>query len=139
MRKFLIAAFLMLVAVPALAQTPEPTGPGDRLGYTQQTTATELPQLSWEVYLDGTLLPSVLQNTTCTVNQADPTRYDCIGSYPAMTPGVHTIELVTVRTQPSSTPGVPPLIMRSPKSSPFAVKVEVNPNAATGLHNVRGN
>ncbi len=134
----LALSLLLFIAAPAalLAQTPTPTGPGDRLGFYQQTTAAELPLLSWEASVDGAVT-GLVASVNCTVDQADPARYLCVGNYPAMTPGTHNLTIVTIRTEPSGDPGTPPLVLRSPPSAPFALNVRVSPNTATGLHNIR--
>lgn len=130
MKKVILALLLVLVANFAQAQTPTPTGQGDRLGFTQQTTATELPLLSWVPIIDEVEQTAPLLNVSCTVSQTDSTQFNCVADYPALTPGVHRIRLKTVRTEGT-------LVLSSQPSVPFDFTFVVNPNTATNLHNER--
>lgn len=124
---WLVCCALVLLgtnATPLSAQSP--AVPTSHLAWTQDATSAELPELSWAIYLDGAR--TSLTGSACLPSSVAG-KFDCQAPVPAMTPGVHTIELVAIRT----IAGTSPMILESPKSAPFQVRLVVAPAAPTGL------
>jgi hypothetical protein len=127
MRVLLLVVVLCLTPVLGFAQVD--TVLTDRLGWTQAMSAAEQPSITFAAFVDGVRVTTALA-ATCTVT-ATPDTYDCVASYPAMTPGPHTIELIAIRTEGT-------LVVESGRSAPFSIRLVVGPAVPGNLHNVRG-
>lgn len=77
--------------------------------------------------MDGVRQP--LTGATCSLVTAGT--YDCRATFPAMTPGVHAIELVAIRTVGAS-------VLESAKSQPLSVTFVVVPATPKDLAVVKG-
>jgi len=125
--RILLGICLMVggIAMPLSAQSPAVSS--DRLGWTQQASASELAELTYAVFVDGTRQP--LTGAICAPASAAGS-YDCVAPFPAMTPGTHTIELVAIRTMGTT-------VLESVKSAPLQVQFVIVPVAPANLRVVR--
>jgi len=122
-----LVTIILALAAPAAAQAP-PAVATDRLGFTQPAAATEpIGSFTWAIVIDGARQP--LPGVTCQPAPA-PAAFDCVAPFPAMTPGLHTLELIAIRTEGT-------LVLESPKSAPFPVRFVVAPAAPAALRIVR--
>lgn len=124
---FCCFGLVALLAAPAAAQAP-PAIATDRIGFTQPAAATEpIGSFTWAIVIDGARQP--LPGVTCQPASA-PLTFDCAAPWPAMTPGLHTLELVAIRTEGT-------LVLESPKSPPFPVRFIVAPAAPQSIRILR--
>jgi glucose/arabinose dehydrogenase len=100
--------------------SPPPSNGGDtitgreRFGWSQAAeNAADLAFLRYALYVDGTR--RVVEGETCQAT-GSPTAFDCSAPLPALTPGVHTLELASFITQGDST-------FESPRSTTLRVTV----------------
>lgn len=122
MKKFCLFALAIFWTVPAFAQTPAIQS--QKLGWDQQApTLATASGYQYAVYLDSGPR-TVVTGTVCT-GTGSP--FSCTVPLPAMTPGVHTLELTAADTS------VPGTVIESVKSAPFALRLVVAPAAGTNL------
>lgn len=117
-----------MVGTPAFAQSPAVQT--SQVAWTQDATSTELPQLTFASFVDGARTP--LASFNC-VASATVGKADCSAPVPAMTPGLHAVELIAIRT----IPGTPPVVLESAKSAPLQILLVIAPAPPTGLRIVR--
>jgi hypothetical protein len=99
----------------------------DRLAWTQAAGVEEISQLSFAIFVDGSR--QTLAGVTCLPSGVAGS-YECQAPFPAMTPGAHAIELMSIRT-------IGGLTLESTKSAVLQVQFVVVPAAPTGLRIVR--
>lgn len=105
---------------PVHAQTP--TVPSDQLGWTQ--SADQIGLFTFAIVVDGQR--SVLPGHSCTASQG---QFECQAPLPALTPGVHEIRLIAIRTEGT-------LVAESAPSAPLQVNVVIV-SSPSGLRIVR--
>src|SRR5262245_42710209 len=82
-------AILVCAILPASLSAQTPATPADRLAWTQSgPSLSEVQAYTYRLYVDGTA--HVLTVVTCTGTGTD---YQCIGDFPPMTPGPHSLQL----------------------------------------------
>lgn len=124
-----VAAFLV-AACGGSSNPPSPGTPGgggetitgrERIGWTQQAVdAEQLATFSYAAYVDG--VRRVLEGATCPGSGGGG--FDCSAPLPPMTPGQHTIELVSFTVSEDTT-------LESERSAPLRVTVSaISPSAA---------
>lgn len=75
---------------PDLPSGETRVAPGDRLGWSQPLSDTDIALLQFALYIDGAR--TVLAGATCTPAGSS---YDCSAVLPTMSPGAHTLELAS--------------------------------------------
>ena len=116
-------AAIVVAACGGSSNPPSPGTPGggggetitgrERIGWTQQALdADQLATFSYAAYVDG--LRRVLEGATCPGSGAGT--FDCSAPLPSMTPGQHTIELVSFTVSEDT-------ILESERSAPLRVTV----------------
>lgn len=121
----LIAIGAGSIGTAVSAQTP--TAPSDRLGWTQSLAASDLPNLSYALFVNGQRQSLPTYNCTQTATAGV---YDCSAPLPALTPGPHRLELVAIVT-------INGVAYESPKSAALDITLIVIA-APAGLRIVRG-
>jgi hypothetical protein len=117
----LVAAFVVVAVVPALAQTPAQQS--NKIGWVQpELTPDEALTLRYTLYIDNT--GAVLAGVTC---EAVSGATECKAPLPALLVGLHTLELSAANMVDPQAPA------ESPRSAPFAIRFYVAPTAPTGL------
>lgn len=112
---------LMLAGIggtPVSAQTP--TVPSDRLGWTQ--SADQIGLFTFAIVVDGQRAP--LAGHRCTPSNG---AFECEAPLPGLTPGVHEIRLIAVRTdggvKAESVPSEPLTVNVIVVSSPSGLRI----------------
>lgn len=92
------------------AQTPTVSSPA--LGWTQNMADADVSSMAWAVIVDGDRRswPSVICTPTTTAN-----RYTCRAPIPALTPGLHTVQVIAISASGQE----------SPPSTPKTIRVDV--------------
>lgn len=117
MKKFVLA--LMFVGVTSLA--PAQTGtPASKLAYDQSAaTLAEAQAFTYKYYPDGSATGTTLTSVVCSGATAP---YTCVVSFPAFTPGTHTLQLTAANVAGESV-----------KSAVFSFTFVVQPTAPANI------
>lgn len=119
MKKILLAVVLLFAASTAFAQNPPATGT-NKIGWDQEgPSLTEVQAYTWKYYADKSVVGVSLTGVSCT-GTASP--YQCEVSFPAFTPGTHTLTLTATN-----------LAGESPQSNPLNFTFVVTPSAPKNL------
>lgn len=111
---------ILLLAATAGAQTVVQT---DHLGWDQTAPAlADATRYAYTPTVDGAAKPALV-NVACT-GSASP--FACVGDYPALTPGSHSLTLTATDGTLASTP-----------SLPFGFVFAINPAQPQNLRNIR--
>lgn len=120
-RAILTAGLLAAACNSGNTPNPTPTPPGqggntitgrERIGWDQATeSAGALANLEFAIYVDG--VRSVISDVSC-AGSAGPSGFACSGRLPAMTPGVHSLQIASFRDEGS---------VESERSAPLQVTV----------------
>ncbi|HEX2445113.1 MAG TPA: PQQ-dependent sugar dehydrogenase [Vicinamibacterales bacterium] len=121
-----LAPLVMLCALAACGETPQPPDGGDpppggetitgreRIGWIQPATdSSELATFSYVMYVDGAR--RTLSGAACS-STAGATGFDCSAPLPSLSPGAHTLELATFTTSGGA-------VLESGRSTPLQVNV----------------
>lgn len=115
--RFLLAAILVLVAVPCMAQVV--ATPQSRLGWDQEAAdLAEAQSLTANLYVEGQVgAPIVLAGKIC--NAGTGTAFFCAATLPPFTSGLHTVRLTVGLAGMESAPSDPltfrVVIVQTPK------------------------